>query len=69
MVLSWFENHTSEDTPPEHIWEDPDGLEEWWKRVRERKMDEIGGGRRRSSSGDDDDDGFVGNELANAFKE
>lgn len=71
-MLSWFENFPKEDTPPEHIWEDPEGLEEWWDRVKERREIRASGGGRQGPISDDDSgsaDEFEGNELARVLKE
>lgn len=38
-MLSWYENHSGDDIPPDHIWEDPQGLSKHWEKVKER-MDE-----------------------------
>ena len=32
-IIGWYENNTSADIPPEHIWDDGEGLEQWWQRV------------------------------------
>lgn len=70
MILSWYENHTSEDVPPEYLWEDAEGLEEWWDRVKERhEIRASGGGGRAPGSDDNSGDEFEGNELARALKE
>lgn len=70
MILAWFENMQKADIPPEHIWEDPEGLEEWWKKVEERTERKFSGG---GGGGQADDDGegdeLSDNELARAFKE
>lgn len=64
-ILAWFENNSKDDVPPEHLWEDPEGLELWWERVRDR--------RERGVTGRPDDDStdedLAENELARAFKE
>lgn len=68
MILAWFENHVKEDLPPEHIWEDPEGLEEWWELVKDRKERHMSGGP--SSGGSDESSSEMeSNELARAFKE
>ncbi len=36
-ILSWFENCTKEEIPPEYMWEDSDGLEQWWAAVKEKR--------------------------------
>lgn len=66
MLLAWFENHPKEDIPPEHIWEDADGLDEWWERVKDRRERGVSA---PSSSSDDDGDELAENELARVFKE
>lgn len=68
MILAWFENHVKEDLPPEHIWEDPEGLEEWWDLVKDRKERQMSGGAR-SGGGDESSSEMESNELARAFKE
>lgn len=67
MILSWFENYTKEDLPPEHIWEDADGLDEWWDRVKERR--ERGMSAPSGAPSGDADEELAENELARAFKE
>jgi folate-binding Fe-S cluster repair protein YgfZ len=64
MVLSWFEHRAEDEVPPEHLWDDGEGLDQWWKEVDARK------GIDRST-GDDDEEipEQVGNDLAAAFKD
>jgi hypothetical protein len=38
-ILNWYENLEKKDVPPEHLWEDPEGLELWWKKVENRRSD------------------------------
>lgn len=38
-VLNWYENLPKEDVPPEHLWEDVEGLEAWWATVEDRRSD------------------------------
>lgn len=40
-VLSWYENLPDEERPPPHLWEDEQGLDEWWKRVEEKRKDGV----------------------------
>lgn len=72
LVLGWYENLPSEDVPPEHIWEDAEGLEQWWKRVEERRADGRPAdqpGRSSESEGDGDQDtGMAENDIARFFK-
>jgi hypothetical protein len=60
-ILSWFENSSEEDCPPEYIWEDDEGLDQWWKEVKARRGD--------GSYTDSDVDDMESNELAAAFKD
>lgn len=65
QILGWFENNQASDIPPEHIWDDSEGLEQWWERVKARRDAEYG-----LSSDDEipDDDDMMGNDLARTFK-
>lgn len=38
-ILSWFENCTKEELPPEYLWEDSEGLEHWWESVKDARED------------------------------
>lgn len=58
-MLSWWENHTKEEIPPEHIWEDNEALKEWWDRIREK---------RGLPAGDEESEEMVENELAREFR-
>lgn len=78
IVLNWHENLSSEDIPPEHLWEDAEGLEMWWKTVEDRRKD--GDDSPRSSrdrvsvvpdgedGGEEPEDGMAQNQLAAALK-
>lgn len=75
-IMSWHENLSKADLPPEHLWADPEGLDQWWKYIEEKRSD----GRSDSSEsnrlnrGDDDeadehpDGGMAENELARFLK-
>lgn len=67
MVLSWFENFTENEVPPEHLWEDDEGLEQWWEIVKARRDDGLPG--PSSASSDDSEDVMTGNDLGSQFKE
>lgn len=54
-ILSWHENLPSKEVPPEHLWEDPEGLEQWWKHVDAMRDDGVETQRGRGSSNDSDD--------------
>lgn len=62
-VLSWFENYSSEEVPPEFMWEDDDGVEKWFKTVKENKDNDY-------PTGDDDDGNprMLNNDLADTFR-
>lgn len=61
-ILTWHENLQKNEVPPEHIWEDPEGLEQWWKHVEAMREDGLETKRGRGSS-DDDSDGDPGREM------
>ena len=73
QILNWHENLSKEDVPPEYLWEDARGLEQWWDDVRARQEDGVATKRGRSSSRDDDDptdsDEMVENDLARYLKQ
>lgn len=56
MILGWHENLQKEEVPPEHLWEDSEGLELWWNDVMARREDGIPTSRGRGASDDSDDD-------------
>jgi len=60
-ILNWYENLPKKDVPPEHLWADAEGLEQWWKAIEERTGD-------GSSTGDDYEPPMEQNDLARAFK-
>jgi hypothetical protein len=49
-----MEHLTKDERPPEHIWEDVEGLNEWWAHVEERRATQYGTGRS-VGAGDDDE--------------
>lgn len=60
-----------EEIPPEHLWEDTEGLEAWWESVNDKREDgmrTVSG--RRDDDDDDDGDGpvMVQNDYAKALK-
>lgn len=67
-VLSWFENNVKDDVPPEHLWEDTEGLEEWWDRVKERTEARMSG-RQSAPGADPADEELSDNELARMLRE
>lgn len=71
-ILNWHENLPEDEVPPEHIWEDTEGLEQWWADVKAKREDgaPINRGRGPSSSDGDDDPGreMVENDYARYLK-
>lgn len=68
-ILSWHENLMKDEVPPEYLWEDVEGLEQWWRSVEEKRRD----GLPTSGGYDEDDDepssaGMAQNELARYVK-
>jgi hypothetical protein len=58
-VINWHENLPKEEVPPEHLWADAEGLEQWWARVESNRDDGITG---------DDDSSMEENDYARALK-
>jgi hypothetical protein len=57
-VLSWYENLPKADVPPEYLWEDVEGLEQWWASVEEKRSDGLPDYMNKDRDrGDDPDDG------------
>lgn len=67
-IISWMENALKEERPPEHIWEDAQGLEEWWARVAERREARYGGNAGSGSGDADQGKDMAENEIAKALK-
>lgn len=74
-VLSWYENIPSDEVPPEHLWEDSEGLEQWWQWVEDKREDgrpDVAPTNRARGSDDDDDEhqdpGMAENDLARHLK-
>lgn len=55
-ILSWYENLPEDERPPEHIWEDNEGLELWWKSVAAKQQDGMPTSRGMDERSDRDDD-------------
>ena len=65
QILNWYENLPKEDVPPEYLWEDAQGLEQWWESVEARREDGMPTQRGRGSSeSDSDSDVMVENDYA-----
>lgn len=71
-IIGWHENLSTDEVPPEYLWEDSEGLELWWADVKARREDNMPMPNRGSSRSDDDDEhpdsGMAENDLARAFK-
>lgn len=70
-VLGWYENLSSDEVPPEYLWEDAEGLERWWRTVEEKRNDGRPSGSGRASKDDDDDEepGMAENDYARFLKD
>jgi hypothetical protein len=73
MILSWYENCTKEEVPPEYLWEDSEGLDMWWAQVKERRNSGLGFSDRNDSPSEDGDEsdhgpGTAENDLARILK-
>jgi hypothetical protein len=65
--LDWFSNYSKEEIPPEHLWEDVEGLDLWFGRVSEdRETQSEGTGV--PDNFDADDEALGDNELARALR-
>lgn len=67
-VLSWHEHLPKDEVPPEHLWDDNEGLDEWWKRVEAKRVDGIPISRARGGT-DEDPSAMAENDLARALKQ
>ena len=65
MILNWYENLPEEEIPPQYLWEDPEGLEQWRQQLRDRKEYAASTGRPLSDVGDEE---LVSNDLAREFR-
>jgi len=68
-ILNWFEHLPKEDVPPEHLWEDSVGLEQWWQSVEDRRDDGVSTKRGRGSSESDSGNEMVENDYARYLKD
>lgn len=62
-IIGWFENNTQSDIPPEHLWDDAEGLDKWWQRVAARREESMSGGEYVP------EDDMASNDLADLFKQ
>lgn len=69
-ILNWYENYVEDEIPPEPIWDDAEGVSQWFKVIKKRHEDKF---KFPGSGGDDDDEGtdnsMMGNDLADYFRE
>jgi len=73
LVLGWYEHLPKADVPPEHLWEDVEGLDLWWATVEARRSDGYPPPESGSSSSEDDAEadpkpGMAENDLARYLK-
>lgn len=59
-----------DEVPPEYLWEDSQGLEQWWASVEDKRNDGVSTTRGRTDSGDEDQDGGMAeNDYARFLKQ
>lgn len=63
-ILNWYENLPKHEVPPEHIWEDAEGLDLWWKTVEAKRED----GTSSAASSDDETPELVDNDMGREFR-
>jgi hypothetical protein len=63
-ILSWYEHLPKNEVPPERIWADPQGLDEWWETVHANRGDAL----PSAGSGGEATE-LVGNDLARTLKD
>jgi hypothetical protein len=70
-VLSRYENLPDEDRPPEYLWEDPQGLEQWFNSVEAKRNDgvETRRGRTDDHAQDDQQPSLTENDHARFLKQ
>ncbi len=72
-VLSWYENLPKDEVPPEYLWEDSQGLEQWWAAIEDKRSDGMPTSRGRIDvpDGDDGDQppGMAENDYARFLKQ
>jgi hypothetical protein len=65
LILNWHENLPPEEIPPQYLWEDPEGQEQWRQQLQTRKEYAASTGRSLSDVGDEE---LVSNDLAREFR-
>jgi hypothetical protein len=75
-VLSWYEHLPKDEVPPEYLWEDAQGLEQWWATVEAKRDSGMPTSRgrdiERAEEGDDDGDpgpSMAENDYARSLKQ
>jgi hypothetical protein len=66
-ILAWHENYPSEEVPPEYLWEDPEGLDMWFKKIMAQRELEMSG-EGVPSNFEANDEPLGDNELARALR-
>ena len=62
-ILNWYENLPKKEVPPEHLWEDAEGLDLWWKIVEAKRGDETASGYSDAEESD-----MTDNDMAREFR-
>lgn len=62
-ILSWFENHPSNEVPPEYMWDDDEAVEKWFNVIQNNKDNGY-------PTGEDEDGNpmMLSNDLADTFR-
>lgn len=74
--MSWHENLQPGEIPPEYLWEDAEGLEQWWATIEDKRSGGEEPSKDRIKISDDGDDagdadqapGMAENDYARFFK-
>lgn len=64
-ILNWYENLPKNEVPPEHLWEDAEGLDLWWKAVEAKRADGTSSG---VVADDSDDSEMTDNDMGREFR-
>ena len=68
-ILSWHENLSPEEVPPEYLWEDSEGLEQWWASIEEKRKSGEPISRSADTGNGDQGSDMTENDLARALKQ
>lgn len=72
QILSWYENYVEKEIPPDTIWDDAEGIEEWFKAVKIKNDAKYTDGVPQVDNDNDDPEvgnQMIGNDLAGFFRE